>query len=132
MRRRSRRKGTEPRPIGKRLRTPNCFTIEKVLTDRAYGIYDCWNGMEERKMEFVANVMDNSGPTMKSEAQREYVLFIRAAKRRRAMKERNIRCMKSRNDFFIPREAFRRISEGKNRRTVEQRSHSKDGIVQFV
>jgi len=55
----------------------NGFILEKVLADGAYDTYRNWNGMEERKITFIANIGDRAVPTSKSYARREHVLFIK-------------------------------------------------------
>jgi len=53
------------------------FTIGKVLADGAYDTYDNWNGMEEREIEFVANIRDNAATTNKCPSRNKHVKYIR-------------------------------------------------------
>jgi len=53
------------------------FTISKVIGDGAYDTYDCWNGMEERNIEFIANIRDNAVTTNNCFSRNKHVVYIR-------------------------------------------------------
>jgi len=53
------------------------FTITKVLADGAYDTYDNWNGMDDREIEFIANIRDNARTAAKCPARTKHVKYIR-------------------------------------------------------
>jgi len=54
----------------------NGFVIRKVLADGAYDTYRNWNGMDDRKIVFIANIRNNAKTTSKCPSRTEHVKYI--------------------------------------------------------